>query len=95
MKKIISLVLSLTLMLALVACGGSSSGKLDGMTPQQVIDAVYEGVDQDLIPMVGSVDIDSTNEKYYIGATGLDYESAVASEAMINAIAFSLCVVKN
>lgn len=94
MKKIISLVLAAALMLVLVACGGNTSSKLDGMTPQQVIDKVYEGVDQNLIPMVGSVDIDSTNETYYLGAAGLSYESAVASEALINAVPFSLCVIK-
>lgn len=96
MKKIFSLVLVVVLTATLLsACSSGSGSKLDGMTPQEIIDKLYSGVSEDVMPMmVQSTKIDSTNEEYYLGTMGLKFDDAVASESAVGSIAFSICVVK-
>ena len=96
MKKVLCLVLAVVLTATLLtACSSGSGSKLDGMTSQAIIDKIYSGVSEDVMPMmVQSTKIDSSNEEYYLGTTGLKFDDAVASESAVGSIAFSVCVVK-
>ena len=43
---------------------------------------------------VGTVEIPKDQSAYYFGVENLDFEEAVASEPFINAIAFSVCLMR-
>ena len=43
---------------------------------------------------VGTVEIPKDRSAYYFGVENLDFEEAVASEPFINAIAFSVCLMR-
>lgn len=94
MKKTIILLLALFVTLSAVGCTQTAAEKTPSGTPEELLEQLYANVDSDLIPMVGNVEITAENEAYYIGATGLKYDSAMASEAMIGSIAYSVALVR-
>lgn len=103
-KKFTALLLALTLLFACAACGrGNSttdSGKTISGTLPEIIDRLYDTVDVDdeqrdfLKNSVGTVEIPKDQSAYYFGVENLDFEEAVASEPFINAIAFSVCLMR-
>ncbi len=74
---------------------------LDGVNPvhaknslEGIMERLYAGVDEQM-PMVGNMEITDETAQYYIGLSNLDgIERAIASEAMIGAIAHSICLVQ-
>lgn len=100
MKKITAIIMCVFMLcstFALSACGdeadGANAEKLAAMSLDEIFEAIYNEVDVEL-PALGTMPIDSTNEQYFLGTTGLDFSEAAASEAMINAIAYSVCLVR-
>lgn len=69
-------------------------------TLPEIIDRLYDTVDVDdeqrdfLKNSVGTVEIPKDQSAYYFGVENLDFEEAVASEPFINAIAFSVCLMR-
>lgn len=98
MKKL-SLVLVCTLLLALFAgCGASSSsaaagGNIPG-TLEEIMEKLYEGIDQNNMPMVGNVELTADNAESFVGVPASDFKEGLASDAMINAIAHSVCLLR-
>ncbi len=74
---------------------------LDGVSPvhaknslEGIMERLYAGVDEEM-PMVGNMEITDETAQYYIGLENLEgIERAIASEAMIGAIAHSICLVQ-
>ena len=103
-KKLTALLLALTLLFACAACGSGNgttdSGKTISGTLPEIIDRLYDTVDVDdeqrdfLKNSVGTVEIPKDQSAYYFGVENLDFEEAVASEPFINAIAFSVCLMR-
>lgn len=103
-KKLTALLLALTLLFACVACGSGNSttdsGKTISGTLPEIIDRLYDTVDVDdeqrdfLKNSVGTVEIPKDQSAYYFGVENLDFEEAAASEPFINAIAFSVCLMR-
>lgn len=104
LKKLTALLLALTLLFACAACGSGNSttdsGKTISGTLPEIIDRLYDTVDVDdeqrdfLKNSVGTVEIPKDQSAYYFGVENLDFEEAVASEPFINAIAFSVCLMR-
>lgn len=97
MKKLICMVLSLALLAGVMAgCSGSKKTPLaDPLTT--VIDNIYAQKSVEF--MVGTLEIDITDTEWqlpsYTGlASGGSVKEAVASEAMIGSIAYSLVLVR-
>ena len=103
-KKLTALLLALTLLFACAACGSGNSttdsGKTISGTLPEIIDRLYDTVDVDdeqrdfLKNSVGTVEIPKDQSAYYFGVENLNFEEAVASEPLINAIAFSVCLMR-
>lgn len=94
MKKFISILLMFLVSLSAVACtnsNGSSSNVEGSLT--DIMAKVYEGT-EDTSPMVAQTEVTSENLSYYLGVETLDFKEALASEAMINAIAHSVVLVR-
>ena len=91
-KKLTALLLALTLLFACAACGSGNSttdsGKTISGTLPEIIDRLYDTVDVDdeqrdfLKNSVGTVEIPKDQSAYYFG------------EPFINAIAFSVCLMR-
>lgn len=92
MKKFISMLLTFMLTLSVVACsnGKSSSSNVEGNLTD-IMAKVYEGVEA---PMLAQTEVNSENLSYFLGVESLDFKEALASEAMINAIAHSVVLVR-
>lgn len=106
MKKIIALILALTLMLALCACGakdeakpesGAADVKLEG-TLSEIMAQVYEKAPETEMAMGEPLPIDTADAdavKYYLGLDSAEgIKEAVLSEPMIGSIAYSVCLVR-
>lgn len=102
-KAILSLVLSAVLLLG-VGCKKNTppAEATPEPTPEvveitgsleEIMQKVYDGTDLEL-PMLGNVVIDKDNVGYYLGVDGLEFTEGLASEALINAIAHSVCLVR-
>ncbi|MEG2769417.1 MAG: hypothetical protein RR902_01220 [Oscillospiraceae bacterium] len=104
-KKITSIALCLVLALTVfTACGNkpadtSSSTaapvetQLTG-TLEEIMTKIYDGVKSEL-PKTMNTPITAENSMYFVGLENLDnVEEALASEAMINAVAHSVCLIK-
>lgn len=102
-QKLTALLLAFILLLSCAACGSGNStdsGKTISGTLPEIIDRLYDTVDVDdeqrdfLKNNVGTVEITKDRSEYYFGVENLDFEEAVASEPFINAIAFSICLMR-
>lgn len=90
MKRFLSLVLALVLVFALVGCGGG--GKDIDMTAGEVLDKVLEGVED--LPMVQTQTLAADTFEFFAFAPWVEGYDAVVSEAMINAVAHSVVVIR-
>lgn len=94
MKKILTLLLVALLSLGLVACS-SSSDSINSMSLDDIMDKLYEGISDDEKPMLSEhVEVTADNENWYLGTEGLNFEEAIASEALIGSIAHSVVLVR-
>lgn len=100
MKKVLALIIVLTMLLALCACGAKApaedEGSLEG-TLSEIMASIYEKVTLEIaigeaLP-IDTADADAV--KYYLGLDSADgITEAVFSEPMIGSIAYSVCLVK-
>ncbi|MEG0805327.1 MAG: Ig-like domain-containing protein [Lachnospiraceae bacterium] len=60
---------------------------------ERIMEKIYEGVSIEL-PKVWNKKIDSESSMYYLGIKNTDLEQGIASEAMINVIPYSVCLVR-
>ncbi len=101
MKKILCLILALTLTFALAACGGNTEPEtptfeLTG-TLEEIADQIVAGtttIEMGLGPAteIDLADVDGAN--YYLGVASTDsIERATFTEPMIGSIPFSMCLV--
>lgn len=89
-KFILSIMCLLSVTLLFTGCGKKSKN-LD-LSATEIIDKVYEGLDD--LPAVATITVDKDNFSNFFGAENVDFEEAAVSEAMINAVAHSVGVVK-
>lgn len=98
MKKL-SLVLVCALLLALFAgCGASSSsssagGNIPGSL-EEIMEKLYEGIDENNMPMVANTELTAENAESFVGVPASDFKEGLASDAMINAVAHSVCLLR-
>lgn len=98
MKKL-SLVLVCALLLALFAgCGASSSsasagGNIPGSL-EEIMEKLYEGIDENNMPMVANVELTDENAESFVGVPASDFKEGLASDALINAVAHSVCLLR-
>ena len=100
MKKLIALALVLVLALSMAACGAKETEKtISGALPE-IIDRLYDEADVDdetrqfLKTGLMTTDIPAENLEYFFGVSDVNYKEAVASEPLINAKAFSICLMR-
>ena len=94
MKKILTLLLVALLSLGLVACSNSSDS-INAMSLDDIMDKLYEGIPEEDLPMLSEhVAVTADNENWYLGTSGLEFEEAIASEALIGSIAHSVVLVR-
>ena len=100
MKKLIALALVLVLALSMAACGAKETEKtISGALPE-IIDRLYDEVDVDdetrqfLKTGLMTTDIPAENLEYFFGVSDVNFKEAVASEPLINAKAFSICLMR-
>ena len=97
MKKV--MLFFLIPLLFLCSCGRDPAKKAADMTPEEIIDAVYEktGSDEYLqktVPELMTYEINAENEEYYLGISGIPYVSGAASEAVVQPLTFSFAVIR-
>jgi hypothetical protein len=61
---------------------------------EDIFKNIYAGIDANNKPMTATTLLNKENEAYFIGATGLPYTEAMASEAMISAVAHSIILLR-
>lgn len=105
MKKI-ALTLCAALALGLLAaCGGGTSSSSSSSAPssgeaaltgtlEELMTGVYEGIGEDEMPAVMNTPLDADNSEYYTGLTSGEYAEGLASDAMINAVAHSVVLLR-
>lgn len=97
MKRIGTVFLAALLIAGVFAgCKQKDAGKVDAFANvplETVIEQIYETADLEL-PAVGNVTITEENASYYLGTNDVAFTEGVASEALINAIPFSLCLIR-
>ena len=96
-KYLVFMLLPLLLLCSCVKKQGED-GEIE-LSPGEIIDAVYEKIDpkdymQQLKPELATVDITADNEEYFLGISGVPYESGAGSEAVVQPVTFSFCVIK-
>ena len=69
------------------------------LSAAEIIDKVYKKVDpkdfiQQLKPELMTEAITADNEEYYLGIGGIRYEEGAASEAVVQPVTFSFCVIR-
>ena len=60
---------------------------------ETIMEALYQGLD-DQLPVVGNTEITTENASYYLGIEDPDMEEGLASDAMMRAVAHSVCLVR-
>lgn len=99
MKRILTTILALSLILALVGCtkqnnpSGTDMTHIDG-TLEDLMAKIYENSGLTELPKLGNTAIDSENMSYYLGTDSFKITEGLASEAMISAIPFSVCLLR-
>ena len=84
----------------MAACGAKETEKtISGALPE-IIDRLYDEADVDdetrqfLKTGLMTTDIPAENLEYFFGVSDVNYKEAVASEPLINAKAFSICLMR-
>ena len=61
---------------------------------EEILEKIYANCADVEFPNLGTTEITSENAQYYLGTSDVKFKEAIASEAMINAIAYSVCLVR-
>lgn len=93
MKTMIKLISALCFALTLGACAKEEA--ISSMPLQDVMNALYEGIAEDDMPMFGEdAVITEDNVEWYLGTTEAVYEEGLAREPMISSIAHSTVLLR-
>lgn len=93
MKKTLIVIVCLVLAAMLAACSaGTAGGSIEGSL-EDIMAKVYEGADTEQ-PDVWNIEINDENKEYYFGTADIEYKEAISSDAMINAVAHSICLLR-
>lgn len=90
-KLFFSCMFLLSFIMILSGCGKKSKN-LD-MTLEDIISKVYIGLENDL-PAVSNIPVGKDNFSYFFGAENIDFDEALVSEAMMNAVPHSVGVIR-
>lgn len=91
LKKIGLIAMVVTVTLLFTGCGNKN---VEG-TLEELMTKVYENVPDEKKPMMlGNTEVNEENAEYYLGATGIEYEEALASESGIGSFAHSVVLVR-
>lgn len=100
MKKLLALALAAALTLTLAACSsGEREKSISGALPE-IVDRLYDQADVDdetrefLKTGLMTTDIQKEDLEYYFGVSNVNFEEAVASEPLVSAKAFSVCLMR-
>ena len=94
MKRISVFILAAVLALCgLAGCKKTAAAPFAGLTTEQIVEKIYAALPKDTeLPAFGSTPITAENVSYYAGTSEISFKEGTASEPLINAIAYSLCV---
>ncbi|MEG1756070.1 MAG: hypothetical protein RRZ24_00530 [Clostridia bacterium] len=92
-KTLIFVLIALLALTALTGCKKKAAANpFADMTTEQIIEKLYEDLPEGTeLPMLANTAITSENISYYAG-TDISFKEGTASEPLINAIAYSVCV---
>lgn len=97
MKRIlIWLIAMILLCTAVMGCQNpdiAKSDAFDGVPLEAILDNIYQEADIKL-PLRGTTRIKNGNASYYLGSDEIAFADAIASDAMMSVIPFSLCLVR-
>lgn len=106
MKKLYLIILALVLVFSFTACQSKDvdtnpveNNNLEGDL-ESILDKIYETADVDdsfkdyVKDGLQITEITAENVKYYLGKEDIEFETAIASEPLINVHAYSLCLVR-
>ncbi len=94
MKKFKKIFLAIMLCSGLFLLGGCGQKNVEG-TLEEIMTKVYEGLPEDNRPMfLENKEVTKENIEYYLGASDIEYESALASESGTGSIAHSVVLVR-
>lgn len=92
MKKIL---LALLVVGAIFLTGCTSKEKNIEGSLEDIMTKLYEGISEDELPMaLTNTEITSDNMVGFLGATDIEFESALASESMVGSIAHSVMLIR-
>ena len=103
MMKKISLLLTAAVLAAMLAACAPSSGASSSVpsSPANVEGAladlmpkVYENIPEDELPALVNTELTADNSVYYTGVESTEYKEGLASEAMMNAVAHSVVLLR-
>lgn len=94
MKQLLKMISAICLAATLVACGGTTEA-ISSMSLQDVMNALYEGIAEDEMPMFGEdVAINEDNVEWYLGTTEAVFDEGLAREPLIGSIAHSTVLLR-
>jgi len=95
MKKMISAILALTMMLCLVACGGNGGSSANAEAPnlQKYYDDFVASLGEGNAPMMMPVEGEAL-DAFYAGLSGIATKQSVIQMAAIGAVAFEFALVE-
>ena len=94
MKQLLKMISAICLAATLVACGGTTEA-ISSMSLQDVMNALYEGIAEDEMPMFGEdTAITADNAEWYLGTTEAVYDEGLAREPLIGSIAHSTVLLR-
>lgn len=98
MKKLFALLTACLLFtFALSACGnkgGSNDQPNFEGNLEDYVNALYEGLPEADLPMTMNTPITAENAEMFLGTADAKFKDGIASDAMINAIAHSVCLIR-
>ncbi len=92
MKKLFKISI-LVFICTLVATGCGKEKSLN-LSPSEIIDKIYEGMNKDEMPGLNNIEVTSENMAWYLGVDNIDIKSGIASEPLISSIAWSVVVIE-
>ena len=91
-KKISLILTAVVCVFLMTACGGEKN--VEG-TLEELMAKVYAEIPEDKRPMMlANTEVTDENVEWYLGDTGIEYESALGSESGVGSIAHSVVLVR-
>ena len=92
-RNVLGLVIILIGMLFISGCGKKVE-HIEG-TLEEIMTKMYEGISEEELPMMlSNIEINAENIENFLGTKDLSYETALASESMVGAIAHSVVLIR-